>query len=190
MQVAGALVNLLLIAACCYAMYSLTPADNPYGYLAAAFSLVHGLLGLLLSFSEEPDECDRTFLISASILEVIPLPLANVEFYLVSDQSGVAMVHGLSLIPLFYDMIGKIGDEWDGSAKTLKDFALLGNIASTFYLAVKDGNHIYGGVAVTAIIARFGALLIDLFAEGFGPHVATVGNAGILALMTYALTQG
>uniref|UniRef100_A0A6P4F2X8 Uncharacterized protein LOC108048537 n=1 Tax=Drosophila rhopaloa TaxID=1041015 RepID=A0A6P4F2X8_DRORH len=190
MQMVGALVNLLLIAACFYAMYSLTPADNPYGYMAASFSLVHGLLGMVRSFSDEFDECGRTFLISASILEVIPLPLANIEFYLVSDQSGVALVHGLSLIPLFYDMLGKMGDDWDSSTETLKDLALLGNIGSTSYLAIKDGNHLYAGVAATAFVARFGAALIDHFMEGFGPHVATVGNAGILALMTYALTEG
>ncbi|XP_016942129.1 uncharacterized protein [Drosophila suzukii] len=190
MHVVGALVNLLLISACIYAMYSLTPADHPYGYLAASFSLVHGLLGLVRSYTEEPDECGRTFMISASILEVIPLPLANIEFYLVSDQSGVALVHGLSLIPLFYDMIGKMGDDWDSSTETLKDLALLGNIGSTLYLAIKDGNHLYFGVAATAFMARYGAALADRFVEGLGAQVATLGNAGILALMTYALTEG
>ncbi|XP_017130128.1 uncharacterized protein LOC108147882 [Drosophila elegans] len=186
----GALVNVLLAAACLYAMYSLTPADNPYGYLAASFTFVHGLLGLVRSFTDELDECGRTFVISASILEVIPLPLANIEFYLVSDHSGVALVHGLSLIPLFYDMLGKMGDEWDSSTETLKDLALIGNIASTSYLAIKDGNHIYAAIAATAFIVRFGAALIDRFVEGLGAHAATVGNAGILALMTYALTEG
>ncbi|EDX02998.1 uncharacterized protein LOC6526073 [Drosophila yakuba] len=190
MHVVGALVNLLLISACVYTMYSLTPADHPYAYLAASFSLVHGLLGLLRSYTEEPDECGRTFMISASILEVIPLPLANIEFYLVSDQSGVALVHGLSLIPLFYDMIGKLGEDWDSSTETLKDLALLGNIVSTLYLAIKDGKNLYYAVAATAFLARYGSSLVDRCNEGLSHVVGTLGNAGIMALMTYTLTEG
>eukprot|EP00099_Drosophila_melanogaster_P017521 NP_608385.1 uncharacterized protein Dmel_CG12679 [Drosophila melanogaster] len=190
MHVVGALVNLLLILACIYTMTSLTPADHPYAFLAASFSLVHGVLGVVRSFANEPDECGRTFMISAIILEVIPLPLANIEFYLVSDQSGVALVHGLSLIPLFYDMIGKISEDWDSSTETLMDLALLGNIGSTLYLAIKDGNHIYFGVAATALLARYGGAIVDSCNEGLSNVVETLGNTGILALMTYALTEG
>ncbi|KAH8373178.1 hypothetical protein KR009_001057, partial [Drosophila setifemur] len=191
MQIVTIIVNLLLVAACCYAMYSLKPGDNPYGFLAAAFGLVHGLLSIVRAFSEDPDECGRAYLISSSIMEVIPLPLANIEFYLKSAQSAVALVHGLALIPLFYDMLGKMGDEeGDYATETLKDLALLGNIASTIYLAVKEENAIYYGVAAAAFIARYGAMLVDLFVEGMGPDVATVGYAGIIGLMTYALTQG
>ncbi|XP_017066864.1 uncharacterized protein LOC108104998 [Drosophila eugracilis] len=193
MQMLGALVNLLLILACIYAMYSLKPEDHPYGYMMVSFSLVHGLLTLVLYYNEdtedEPVECGRCFQISNSILEVIPLPMANIEFYLLSDESEVAQVHGLSLIPLFYDIIGKVVDDWNTSTETLKDIALLFNIASTMYLTIKDGNHIYGAVAATALMARFGTSLVDRFAEGYGTYLATLGHAGIVALMTYALTE-
>ncbi|XP_017077972.1 uncharacterized protein LOC108112547 [Drosophila eugracilis] len=185
-----ALTNLLLIASSMYAMYSLTPAEHPYAYTAASFSLVHGLLGLVRSYIEEPEECGRDFMISSSILEVILLPLANVEFYLLSDKSDVALVHGLSLIPLFYDMICKIGDDWDSSTETLKDLALLGNVGSTAYLAVNDGIPIYGGVAATALMARYGAALVDSFKQGLGASIGNLGHAGIVALMTYALVEG
>ncbi|EDV48036.1 uncharacterized protein LOC6553083 [Drosophila erecta] len=190
MQVVGALVNMLLISACVYTMYSLTPEVHCYAYLAASFSLVHGLLGLMRSFTEEPDECGRTFMISSSILEVIPLPLANIEFYSVSNQSGVALVHGLSLIPLFYDMVGKMCEDWDSSTETLKDLALMGNIGSTLFLAIKDGKHLYFGVVATVLLARYGGSLIDRCNEKLIHHLGTLGNAGILALMTYALTEG
>lgn len=189
MHYIAAIANLLLVAACGYAMHVLVPGENPYGYLAASFSLVHGLLGLVRAYYEEEDECGRAFIFSASILEVIPLPLANIEFYLISDQSGVAMVHGLSLIPLFYDMLGKMGDEWDTATETLKDMALLANIISTSYLALIDGNHIYAAVAATAFIARYGAALIDYLMAGAGAHVATLGNAVIVGLMAYTLTN-
>ncbi|XP_033159068.1 uncharacterized protein LOC117140327 [Drosophila mauritiana] len=186
MNVVGALVNLLLISACAYTMCSLTPADHPYAYLAASFSLVHGLLGVVRSFAEEP-ECGLTFVISASILEVILLPLANIEFYLVSDQSGVALVHGMSLIPLFYDMIGKVSEDWDSSTETLKDLALLGNIGSTLYLATKDGNHLYFGVAATAFLARYGGAMVGTCNDRLSNAVETLANTGILALMTHSL---
>ncbi|KAH8293248.1 hypothetical protein KR018_003875, partial [Drosophila ironensis] len=189
MNFAGVVSNILLIVACCYTMFAITPADHPYAYIAAAFSFVHGLLGALRAFSDDAEDCGRAFMISATILEVLPLPMANIEFYLSSDQSSVALVHSLSLIPLLYDMLSKMGDDWDNATETLKDMALIGNIASTGYLATKGGNAIHGGVAATAFFSRYGASLIDNFVCGAGPHVTTIGNAGILGLMTYALTH-
>ncbi|XP_017030999.1 uncharacterized protein [Drosophila kikkawai] len=189
MHFIAAITNLLLIVACGYALYVLEPAQNPYGYLAASFSLVHGLLGLVRAYQEEEDECGRAFVFSSSILEVIPLPLANIEFYLISDLSPLAMVHALSLIPLLYDVLGKMDDEWDTATETLKDLALLANIASTSYLGFEDENEIYYAVAGLAFLARYGATLVDYLINGIGVHVATLGNAGIVALMAYTLTN-
>ncbi|XP_030377744.1 uncharacterized protein LOC115626498 [Scaptodrosophila lebanonensis] len=190
MSYAEAVFNLLLIAACCYAMYSLTPADNPYGYIAASFCFVHGTLGILRAFAEEADECSRVFIVSASIIAVMPLPMANIEFYLKSDQSGMAIVHMLSFIPLLYDMLGKMCDDWDTATDTLKDLVLIGNVLSASYLAVQAGNPLYGGIAAIAFLGRYGAALINRFVDGLGPHITTLSDAGVIALMTYALTQG
>ncbi|KAH8266117.1 hypothetical protein KR038_003494, partial [Drosophila bunnanda] len=189
MHFLSAVINLLLVAACVYAFYALTPGENPYGYLAASFCLVHGLLGLVRAFFEEDDECGRAFVFSSSILEVIPLPLANIEFYLISDLSNVALVHALSFIPLFYDVLGKMGDEWDSTTEALKDIALLANIASASYLGFNDGNPFYYAVAGLAFLARYGAILVEYLIEGAGAYVATLGSAGIVALMTYTLTN-
>ncbi|XP_020809561.1 uncharacterized protein LOC110185185 [Drosophila serrata] len=189
MHYISAVTNLLLIAACVYAFYTLAPAENPYGYLAASFSLAHGLLGLVRAYYEEEDECGRAFIFSASILEVIPLPLANIEFYLISDHSAMALVHALSFIPLFYDVLGKMGDEWDSSTEALKDMALLANIASASYLGFNDDNLFYYAVAGLAFLARYGAILFEYLMEGAGAHLATLGSAGIVGLMAYTLTN-
>ncbi|EDW76604.1 uncharacterized protein Dwil_GK14574 [Drosophila willistoni] len=194
MFVGDAIFNAVLVAACLYTMYELTPADHPYGYTAAAFSLVHGLFGIVHSLQEPPEdeECEltsRAIMISTSIIETIVLALANIEFYLKSDQSAVALVHGLAVIPLFYDMLGKMSDDLDSNTETLKSLAVFGNILSTSHLAYKEGNAIYAGVAAAAFIARYCASYIDGFFQGMGAHVNTLGNATILALMTYALTQ-
>ncbi|XP_068151525.1 uncharacterized protein [Drosophila tropicalis] len=194
MFIGNAIFNAILVAACCYTMYQLTPADHPYGFTAAAFSLVHGLFGLVHSMEEQPEdeECEitsRAIMISTSIIETIVLPLANIEFYLKSDQSAVALVHGLAVIPLFYDMLGKMSDDLDTNTETLKSLAVFGNILSTSYLAYKEENPIYAGVAAAAFIARYCSSLIDGFVQGAGAHVNTLGTATILALMTYALTE-
>ncbi|XP_030377822.1 uncharacterized protein LOC115626581 [Scaptodrosophila lebanonensis] len=191
MSYGEAFFNILLIAACCYAMYSLTPADNPYGYVAAAFCFVHGFLDLLQAFAaEESDECSPILVLSASIIAAILLPLANIEFYLKSDMSGVALVHMMSFIPLLYDMLGKMCDDWDAATDTLNELVLTGNVLSISFLAVQTGNPMYGGIAAIAFFGRYGSELIDKFVDGLGPYISTLSNAAVIGLMTYSLTQG
>ncbi|XP_064539971.1 uncharacterized protein LOC135429567 [Drosophila montana] len=185
-----ALSHLSLIGACCYGIYALTPAEHPYGYTAAAFCFVHGLLSLVRSLGED-EECGpaRSFSVSTGIVDVIPLPLANIEFYLQSSQSGMALVHALSLILLLYDMMGSLGDDWDRATETVKDLSLLGNVASGAYLGVQEENYYHVGVAASAGIARYGSSLVSTIVPAAGPHVNTLSKAAIIGLMTYSLTN-
>ncbi|XP_017151482.1 uncharacterized protein LOC108161683 [Drosophila miranda] len=182
--------NLLLIAACIYTMRNLSSAEHPYGYVVAGFCLVEGIAGLLRALPvADVDEGGFAFVISSTILEVMPLPMANIEFYLKSDLSGVAMLHLLTIIPLIYDVVDKILDDSDpGLTEWLKDLALLGNIGSMAYLANNDDNNpVYFGVVGISFFGRYAADHI-CFLKDFGCNLAIMTNAGTMFLMTYALT--
>jgi len=189
MFILDVIFDLLLIGSSCYGLYALTPEEHPYGLIAAAFCLVHGMLMLVRSFQSSEDECARSFFVSTSIVDVVPLPLANIEFYLQSSQSSVAMIHALSLILLVYDTMGNLGDDSDAATDTVKDLSLLGNIASAAYLGYNEENYFHCGIAAAATIARYGSSLVDSFLPEFGPHVDKMSKAAIIGLMTYSLTQ-
>ncbi|KAH8415657.1 hypothetical protein KR222_007592 [Zaprionus bogoriensis] len=182
--------NVGLIGVCGYAFYAMTPADHPYGYTAAAFCFVHGLLSLMRAL-EDGEDCTRSYDVSTSVVNVIPLPLANIEFYLAGSQADWALVHALSVILLLYDAMGDLGDEEDRPTAMVKDVSLLANIASAAFLGVQDENYFHVGIGVAAAVARFGPDLIDSVLPDLevGRHVDQLGKACIIGLMTYALTQ-
>ncbi|KAH8370070.1 hypothetical protein KR093_002115 [Drosophila rubida] len=189
MHILDLFFNLVLVGSSGYGLYALTPADQPYGYTAAAFCFIHGLLGVVRSFESDVDECSRSFFVSTSIVDVLPLPLANIEFYLQSSLSGLAMVHAMSLILLLYDTMGNLGDDWDSATETVKDLSLLANVGSAMYLGIQEENYFHVGIAVSAIIARYGSALVSIFLPEFGPHVDKLSKSAIIGLMTYSLTQ-
>ncbi|KAM8709667.1 hypothetical protein ACLKA7_016473 [Drosophila subpalustris] len=189
MNILDVLFDLVLVGSSGYGMYALTPQDHPYGLIAAAFCLVHGMLMLVRSFQSSEEECARSFFVSMSIVDVVPLPLANIEFYLQSSQSSMALLHALSLILLVYDTMGSLGDDYDAATETVKDLSLLGNIASATYLGLQEENYFHVGIAVAASIARYGSSLVSTFLPEFGPHVDKMSKAAIIGLMTYSLTQ-
>ncbi|BFF90116.1 uncharacterized protein DMAD_08702 [Drosophila madeirensis] len=180
--------NLLLVSACIYAMRTLDPTEHCYAYVAASLALIQGVLSLLRGLALVPDECGLASSISEDIVIVLPHTMTNIEIYLKSDLNRVAMVHCLCLVPLIYDVVGRIGDDYDPCTDKLKDLALFANMISTGYLALHEGNEQYYGLLAVAIIARFGGSAVDLLVDCVGYHVATLGPAGILAMMTYTLT--
>ncbi|ALC43288.1 CG14269 [Drosophila busckii] len=191
MQIIDAIFNVALLGACGYGFYALTPADNPYAYTAVAFCFVHALLMLVRSFTddEEQEDCTRSLAVSTSIADVLPLPLANIEFYSKSSQPGPALVHGMSVILLLYDTMGNLGGDYDSATDTVKDLSVLGNVASAVYCGFNEENYFHVGIGVAAAVARFGAPLIGKFLPELTNSIDTIGKAAIIGLMTYGLTQ-
>lgn len=183
-----AISHMILVGACCYALYALTPAEFPYAYTAAAFCLVHGLIGVVRTLEGGAD-CDRTYAVSSNIVEVIPLPLANIEFYSHSSMSGVALVHALSLILLLYDMMGSMGDDWSNSTDTVKDISLFCNIASGTYIGVQEENYFQVGVAAAAAVSRIGPMALCPILPEIIPYLSSLSKAAIIGVTTYALTN-
>lgn len=183
-----AVSHLALVGASCYALYALAPGDFPYAYTAASFCLVHGLLSVVRAL-EGGEDCARSYAVSTGIVDVIPLPLANIEFYLQSSQSGVALVHILSLILLLYDVMGSLGDDWNSSTETVKDLSLMGNIASGTYLGVQEDNYYHVGVSAAAAVSRVLPSMLECVLPEIAPQIDTLCKAAMIGVTTYALTN-
>lgn len=185
-----ALFNSLLVVSSGYAMYTLQPLQTPYGYAAAALSLVHGLVGVVRASSNgnDDDECNRLRQITSGIMELVPLPLTNIEVYLNSSSPHLAAAHACFLVPLAFDVVAKWRDVEDNSTVTLKDLTLLGNVVSLLFLGVNQSSNVYGGMAAIAFAARYGSVVLDYYWEGLGNHFNLVANSAFILLMSMTLT--
>ncbi|EDV99831.1 uncharacterized protein LOC6565068 [Drosophila grimshawi] len=183
-----ALFNSLLVVSSGYAMYTLHPWQTPYGYAAAALSLVHGLLGVVRAANNDDDECNRARQITSGVMELVPLPLANIELYLKSSSPHLAMAHGCFVIPLAFDLVAKWRDSEDNSTATLKDLTLLGNVVSLLFLGVNQSSNVCGSMAAIAMAARYGSVMLEYYWEGLGIHFNLLANSAFIVLMAMTLT--
>ncbi|XP_016971791.1 uncharacterized protein LOC108039339 [Drosophila rhopaloa] len=188
MLLMDALFNSLLVVSSGYGLYTLHPLDTPYAYATAALSLVHGLLGVVRAASNDDDECNRVRLITSGIMEIVPLPLTNIELYLKSSNPSLAMAHGCFVVPLVYDLMAKLGDNEDTSTETLKELTLLGNVVSLLFLGVNQSNNLYGGMAAIAFGARYGSVILDYYWEGLGTDFTLLAHSLFVVLMTMTLS--
>lgn len=190
MRFMDALFNSLLVVSSGYSIYTLHPLQTPFGYAAAALSLVHGLVGVVRASSNayEDDECNRLSQITAGIMELVPLPLTNIELYLRSTSPHLAAAHACFLVPLTFDMVAKWRDVEDNSTKTLKDLTLLGNVVSLLFLGVNQSKNVYGGMAALAFAARYGSVILDYYWEGLGNHFNLAANSAFILLVSMTLT--
>lgn len=183
-----ALFNSLLVVSSGYAIYTLHPMETPYGYATAALSLVHGILGMVRAASNDDDECNRVRLITSGIMEIVPLPLTNMEVYLKSTNPGLALAHTCFVVPLVYDMLAKVVDTEDTVTETLKELTLLGNVVSMLFLGVNESNNMYGILAAIAFGARYGSAFLDYYWKGLGAEFTLLAHSMFVLLMTMTLS--
>ncbi|XP_043660175.1 uncharacterized protein LOC122624600 [Drosophila teissieri] len=188
MLLMDALFNSLLVVSSGYAMYTLHPLETPYGYATAALSLVHGILGMVRAASNDDDECNRVRLITSGIMEIVPLPLTNIELYLKSTNPSLALAHTCFVVPLVYDMMAKWADTEDTSTETLKELTLLGNVVSLLFLGVNQSSNLYGGLAAIAFAARHGSVILDYYWKGLGAEFNLLAHSMFVVLMTMTLS--
>ncbi|XP_067636999.1 uncharacterized protein [Eurosta solidaginis] len=185
--------NGLLVGASGFALYSIQPAEHPYAFSACAFGLCHGLLGIIHAYKkgDEGDSCNKIREISTSCMEIVQLPLINIELYLASSNtSALALGHGLFVIPLAFDLIAKLFTEEgdDSNTNTLKDLTILGNIVSLTFLAVNESNYTYVSMAITAFLTKYGAILLDSYWEGALENTVLLGYSIFTMLANNAIT--
>lgn len=160
--VAGVL-NAILCGSTIFGFIKIAPAEHPYAFTACVIGFCHGLCGLIKVAVGDNETAKSVLEATTNIMDLIPLPLVNLDIYLKGESNNIALGHGLFIVPLAVDMIISLikdkGEESTGP--TLRTLTLLGSITSMVYLAINESSWIYGGIAISAYMARFGADYLD-----------------------------
>lgn len=190
MDIVQFILNLSVVGASGYGLFALDPAAHPYGYIAAAFCMVQGIMDLMRMIQSDPDCSGGS--IANCIVSFIPLPLANIEFYGSSGQANFALVHSLSLILVFYKAVERMCDDDVCLGDITVDISLLMNVASAIQLYVQEENLFVLGIGLGALVTRYGWMALDpLLPEiDFASYMDKLGRAAIIGAMAYALSEG
>ncbi|XP_022208802.1 uncharacterized protein LOC111065114 [Drosophila obscura] len=184
-------MNLLLCGATGFGFCKIGPQEHPYAFTACVVGFCHGLLGLVASVSGDENTTKAKDATNA-LMEIVPLPLVNVELFLGAESNNIALGHGLFIVPLAVSVIigwAKDSDEGDHAIDTLKTLTILGNITSMVYLALNESSWTLGGMAFLAFMAKFGATFFeDKVTEGSGQPVAYISWAGFYFLTAMAIS--
>uniref|UniRef100_A0A1A9W249 Uncharacterized protein n=1 Tax=Glossina brevipalpis TaxID=37001 RepID=A0A1A9W249_9MUSC len=187
-------VNGILLGSTGHALVSVSPFQHPYAFCACAVGFCHAFAGLVESIACE-DRCATCFKrLTCSCIEMMTLPMLNIDFYLKSEQSSpLALGHGLFVVPLAFDLLTKVSpnaDVEDISTQTLKDLTILGNIVSLLFLAANENNAVYGMMVLAAFIAKYGAMIMDNIIAGTGECIGLLGYSVLFGLVPMALKNG
>lgn len=181
-------LNLCVIGASVFGVTQLEPTAHPYGFAAAAFCLVQGVMDFMKMIQGDGD-CGGGFSIGNCIVSFLPLPLANIEFYAASGQANWALVHSLSLILIFYKSVERMSYDGPCPIDITADLSLILNAASAVQLFVAEGDLIHLGIGLGALFTRYGWMLLELICPSidFALYMDKLGRAAIIAAMTYGL---
>ncbi|XP_037726276.1 uncharacterized protein LOC119557563 [Drosophila subpulchrella] len=187
-------LNVLLCGATGFGFYKIGPSEHPYAFTACVIGFCHGLFGLVSSLTGD-ENAKKVTDTTTSIMEIIPLPLVNVDLYLAAESNNIALGHGLFIVPLAVSVIinlfkGESGEEGEGSAlETLKTLTILGNITSLLYLSINESSWNLAGMAFLAFMAKFGAKFFEeQVSEGSGEPVTYLSWSGFYVLTALATT--
>ncbi|KAM7349302.1 uncharacterized protein ACRADG_008305 [Cochliomyia hominivorax] len=194
-----ALFNGLLVGTSGYAMYVVKPSEHPIAFTAAAVGFCHGCAGIYTRFIDSScdsegseGKCTNNFKkLTSNCMEIVTVPLVNMDLYGSSDQSNaLALGHGLFIIPLAFDMTFKFfGTEGDGDESTaiLKDLTVLGNIVSLLFFAVNESNFAAGIMSFAAFFSYSGSMVMEYMLRGTEENSCLAGYALFFAYLPQAL---
>ncbi|XP_030382069.1 uncharacterized protein LOC115629689 [Scaptodrosophila lebanonensis] len=175
-------LSALLCGVTGFGFYKMAPQEHPYAFTACVIGFCHGFLGLVAVVAGESESANSAKETTTAIMEIVPLPLVNIELFFMSESNNIALGHGLFIVPMAVDLLLSLfkdegGDE-NETRETLKNLTILGNITALLYLAINESNWIYGGMAGLAFIAKYGAMFIDSQSEGSGPPITMLAYTG------------
>ncbi|KAI8121680.1 hypothetical protein CVS40_7359 [Lucilia cuprina] len=194
--------NGLLIGTTGYSMFAVNPAEHPFAFTASFVGFCHGCTGIYTRFFDSScgaegseGKCtNRVKKLTSSCMEIITVPLANMDLYRSSKQSSaLALGHGLFIIPLAFDLTFKFfateGDEGESTA-ILKDLTVLGNIVSLLFFAVNENNLPAGIMSLSAFFSYSGSMVMEYMLNGTEEKSTLAGYALFFACMSSALSAG
>lgn len=214
------LLNGLLLGSSGYGLYRVSPTENPFAFSACAVGFAHSLVGFWQGKCMCPESSlgqggneqgqqqgqqgqqqgqqqaegegggSRVQDVLSSCLDVVIVPLLNIEFYQRSEQSNpLAMGHGLFIVPLVFEICHKLyntGSE-DVSTQALKELTILGNLVSLLFLSANDSNGVYGVIAIEAFAAKYCALMLENLSTGTGEIFCTICYSLLFTMIPIAI---
>lgn len=183
-------LNAVLCGVTGYGFYAMQPQQHPFAFSACLIGFCHGLLGLIDIFVGN-DNTRKAKKTTNAIMEIVPLPLVNMELFFGGESNNIALGHGLFIVPMAISvLVGLIkgeGEEADEAIDTLKLLTMLGNITSLCYLAINEGSIIMGGMAVLAFLTKIGSEYLETQLEGSGDPVKYLSWSGFYLLASFAV---
>ncbi|XP_016951668.1 uncharacterized protein LOC108025643 [Drosophila biarmipes] len=187
-------LNVLLCGATGFGFYKIGPSEHPYAFTACVIGFCHGLFGLVSGLTGD-ENAKKVTDTTTCIMDIIPLPLVNVDLYLAAESNNIALGHGLFIVPLAVSVIlnffkGESSDDGENSAlDTLKTLTILGNITSLLYLSINESSWNLAGMAFLAFMAKFGAKFFEeQVSEGSAEPVTYLSWSGFYVLTALATT--
>ncbi|XP_020800781.1 uncharacterized protein LOC110178107 [Drosophila serrata] len=186
--------NALLCGATGYGLFKIGPSEHPWAFTSCLIGLTHGIVGLVSGLAGD-DTAKKIQETTAAIIEIVPLPLVNVDLFLAGECNKIALGHGLFLAPLTLSVILAFWkteggeDEVFGTVHTLKVLTILGNITSLVFLALNEGSGYMAGMAVLAFVAKFGADPCEEHVyEGSGDPINYISWSAFFILTAFAVS--
>ncbi|KAH8260312.1 hypothetical protein KR026_009295 [Drosophila bipectinata] len=166
--------------------------QHPFALAACVVGGVSAIVGLLrvLFASGQPEECRKMRDITHGVLELVPLPLANMNLYLKSTGwSPIALGHSFFIIALMCDMSCCLAKERQDCemSDSLKNLTVLGNIVSLGFLAFVERNSLYLRMMMVMIVVKYGTILVDSMKENAGEDLQVCGTALFIYLLGKAM---
>lgn len=175
--------NSLLLLTSGLAARKITLQKHPFAFSACVVGGTVAVLGLLrVIFGDDSDAEQFQILrdVSYGVLEIVPLPLVNIELYSLSHGVGVlSMAHGIFVLPLVLDLGCSIVKDRKNCefSDTLRDLLVLGNIISLGYLSVRQSNFLYMRLALTMGVVKYAPVLLDSVQDSAGEDLIVCGSA-------------
>ncbi|EDW52044.1 uncharacterized protein LOC6611583 [Drosophila sechellia] len=185
--------GLLLASAVCTGR-KMQSEQHPFAMVACVvvgFSAVFGLLRVIFA-SGQPEECQQLRDITSGVLELAPLPLANMDFYMQSTGlSPIALGHAFFVLPLFCDLGCSLAKDRRDCAfsDSLRNLTILGNIVSLGFLAYVERNFLYLRMVLVMIVVKYGVVLVDSIKEDAGEDLQVCGTALFMHLLGKAVVS-
>ncbi|KAM8717101.1 hypothetical protein ACLKA7_003899 [Drosophila subpalustris] len=175
--------NSLLLLTSGLAARKISLQKHPYAFSACVVGGAVAVLGLIrVIFGDDRDPQQFQILrdVSHSVMEMVPLPLVNMELYIVSHGVGpLALGHGIFVLPLLLDLRCSIVKDRKNCdfTETLRDLLVLGNIVSLGYLSVREGNFLYMRMAITMGMVKYIPIFLDSIQDSAGEDLIVCGSA-------------
>ncbi|KAH8412979.1 hypothetical protein KR009_007247 [Drosophila setifemur] len=180
--------NGILLSTALLSARKMQPEEHPFAFAACMVGGITAIFGLLRAIfaSGQPDECRKLRDVCHGVLELVPLPLANMDLYMQSTgMSAVALGHSFFVVPLMCDLgcaLAKNRRDCEIS-DSLKNLTVLANIVSLGFLSVVERNFLYLRMMLVMIVVKYGVVLVDSIKEDSGEDLQVCGTALFLHLL-------